>query len=147
MVNITMLMVTGTASLIRVLSIGPWVKSMRELQRFVATFVLVIRLIKFDPAALGRLTAEGFVAGSSAQPCYIYWIYSNSIFCVERILNKSNSSQVRLAPNPNKCPGRVDQISFKSKGDVTCLFKLNVAKSSFLIYIEANFCLNMEVLS
>jgi len=34
-----MLMVTGTASLIRVLSIGPSVKSMRELLRFVAIFV------------------------------------------------------------------------------------------------------------
>ena len=35
-----MLMVTGTARLIRVLSIGPSVRSMRELLRFVAIFVL-----------------------------------------------------------------------------------------------------------
>jgi hypothetical protein len=39
MVNITMLTVTGTASLINVLSIGPSVRSMRLLLRFVEGFV------------------------------------------------------------------------------------------------------------
>jgi hypothetical protein len=42
MVNIAMLMVTGTASLIRVMNIGPWVKSMWAILRFLAFFIRVI---------------------------------------------------------------------------------------------------------
>jgi hypothetical protein len=51
MVNITMLMVTGTARLTRVLSIGPAVRSMPEPLRLVEIF-------EFDSGNLLRLFPE-----------------------------------------------------------------------------------------